>query len=235
MKKESEFDEYAFNYEAIHKKILKITGFDPDYFAEYKIKEVFNYLKKQDNIPNRINFLNYGCGTGKTEKFIKKYFPKSHIYSIDISSESIKIAQQNNKGLLDVEFKVFNGLEIPYAVNFDLILAANVFHHISPSKHISALKALYSKLAEKGYLFIFEHNPFNLLTVRAVKDCELDKNAKLLKPYYANKILKKSGFKNRKLKFIIFFPKFLTFLLFLEKYIHKFPLGAQYYFIAQKD
>lgn len=234
MKRVSEFDKYASSYEDIHRDNIKFSGFSPDYFDEHKIKEIYHLLQNQNDPSKKISFLNYGCGIGKAEKFIKKYFPSSKIYSIDVSDKSIKVAQQNNKDLIDVEYKTFDGLEIPYDFNFDLIYTANVFHHIHPSKHFHVLSAIYSKLAEKGLFFIFEHNPLNPITLKTIRECIFDEKANFLKPGYTNKILKKSGFKSRKLRFIIFFPQFLSILLPLEKYLYRFPLGAQYYFIAKK-
>jgi hypothetical protein len=133
-----------------------------------------------------------------------------------------------------VTFAAFDGYLIPFEIEFDVVLAANVFHHIPPAQHMTVLKTIFQKTAEHGYLFIFEHNPFNPLTRKVVNSCPLDKNAILLDPFYTNRILRKSGFLWRAARFIHFFPKFLSFLTPLEKLLRKVPLGAQYYFVASK-
>ena len=38
--KEAEFDEYAERYEALHAASIAITGEGPEYFAEYKIRDI---------------------------------------------------------------------------------------------------------------------------------------------------------------------------------------------------
>ena len=133
-----------------------------------------------------------------------------------------------------ITFEAFDGIHIPFENSFDVIFIANVLHHVPFENHVPILKHLYEKLKDGGTLFLFEHNPLNPLTVRAVNTCEFDRDAKLLNPLYANRVLKESGFARRNIRFVIFFPKFLSFLIPLEKYLRKLPLGAQYYFCGSK-
>jgi len=231
----SEFDEFAEEYEQILSEISTRSGFDIPYFHEYKIKEIYNFVKSKRWLDKPIDFLNFGCGIGQSEKFIRKYFRYSNIYSVDISEKSIEIAKQRNKEIGNIHFKTFDGYGIPFENRFDIIFVANVFHHIPPEKHMAILENFCQKLKDRGYLFIFEHNPFNPMTVRIVKSCKLDQDANLLNPIYTNKILAKSGFKWRRIGFKIFFPKSLWFLIPLEKYLTKLPLGGQYYFVAKRN
>ncbi len=228
----AEFDKYSSNYEALHSENIRISGFGPSYFDESKVREVYDFLKSLGRENSNLKFLNYGCGIGKSEIFIRKYFQKSEIYSIDVSRESINAAAERNKGLERVVFEVFGGDRIPFESKFDVIFAANVFHHIPFEKHLPILRDIAKKTADRGFMFLFEHNPLNPLTLRAVKTCEFDKGAKLLNPFYAGRILSQAGFRWRELRFTIFFPKFLSSLIPLERKLRSFPLGAQYYYIA---
>lgn len=230
----SEFDKFARDYESILSESISASGFSPSYFDEYKIREVYRFMKSQGLENKQIKFLNFGCGTGRSEKFIRKYFRKSIIFSIDVSEKSIEIAMENNRELDNAVFKPFDGYQIPFEDKFDIIFAANVFHHIAHEEHPAVLKRIYQNLNENGFLFIFEHNPLNPLTVRIVRACEFDRDAKLLSPFYTNRILSQNGFGWRRLRFMLFFPKYLKFLLPLEKYLGKIPFGAQYYFAAKK-
>jgi SAM-dependent methyltransferase len=200
-----------------------------------KISEVYSSLKSYGKESRDMKFLNFGCGIGKSEKYIRKYFPGSMIYSVDVSEESVKAAKERNKYLEGIRFETFDGYHIPFEVEFDVIFLANVLHHVPFARHLPLLKNLCSKMHKEGALFLFEHNPLNPLTVRAVNACEFDKEARLLNPFYTRTILSQSGFLWRKMRFIIFFPKFLSFLVPYEKYLKKLPLGAQYYFIAKKS
>lgn len=230
------FDKFAKNYDEGHTTAVQLSGFEPAYFHEYKCREIADCLRSRGLLDKRLKLLNYGCGTGNSEKHIKKYLPNSSVYSIDVSEESIKVAREANKELNDVTFEPFDGSSIPFDIEFDVIFIANVFHHIRHEKHVDILKTLHSKLRIGGSLFLFELNPLNPLTmwVAIRNDYKFDKDAKLLSPFYTKGILTKAGFTQQEIRFTIFFPQFLSFLIPHEKYLIKLPLGAHYYFAAQR-
>jgi SAM-dependent methyltransferase len=230
----SEFDRFAESYSAALNASIGFSGYESAFFDERKIRELHGFLKLRGLADSPFRFLNFGCGVGNSERYIRRYFPRAAVYSVDPSRESIEIARQNNSGLGDITFGVIDGNRIPFEHEFDVVLAANVFHHIPPGERVAVLKHIFQKTSERGYLFIFEHNPFNPLTRKVVNSCPFDENAVLLNPFYTNGILRRSGFTGRRMRFIHFFPKFLAFLTPLEKLLRKFPLGAQYYFIASK-
>lgn len=231
---DKEFDKYADNYTELLDKSVSISGYKSDYFAEYKIREIHAFLSKHDKTGRTLKFLNFGCGTGNSEPFINKYFGHPDICSIDVSEASIQIARERNKDSQNIDFKVFDGLDIPYDSNFDIIIAAGVFHHIPRKDHETVLSDIRLRLGAEGVLFIFEHNPWNPLTRGVVDSCEMDRSAELLSPSYAGKLLAQCGYAERELNFIIFFPYFLRCLLPVEKLLRKFPLGAQYYYACRK-
>jgi len=230
------FDKFAKNYDEGHTKAVKLSGFEPSYFHEYKCREMADYLKLKGLLDREIKLLNYGCGTGNSEKYIKKYLPTAAIFSVDVSAESIKVAREANRDLKDVIYESFDGQTIPFATEFDVIYIANVFHHIRREKHVEILKSLFNNLKHDGILFIFELNPINPLTmwVAIRNDYRFDKDAQLLSPYYTNKILKQAGFTRQEIRYTIFFPRFLSFMLPFEKNLHALPFGAHYYFITRK-
>ena len=230
------FDKYANNYDEGHTKAVKLSGFEPAYFHEYKCREIADSLRSKGMLDKPFKLLNYGCGTGNSEKYIKKYLPQASVYSIDVSEESVNVARDANRDLTDVTFEPFNGTTIPFEVEFDVIFIANVFHHIRHEKHVAILKTLHDKLKKGGLLFIFELNPLNPLTMLVAirNDYRFDKDAKLLNPFYTKRILGEAGFSERDRRYTIFFPQFLSFLIPFEKLLYKFPLGAHYYYIAIK-
>ncbi len=230
------FDKYADNYDEGHAKAVVLSGFTPEYFHEYKLKEVLRYLKVNGLANKKLKLLDFGCGIGKSAAYIKKHLPNVEIYGVDVSKEEIRVAKKNSKKLKNVNFAHFDGTNIPFKEKFDIVFVANVFHHIKRSKHEKVIKNIYAKLVENGHLFIFELNPLNPLTMLvAIKnDYKFDKNANLLNPFYAKKLLQKAGFTRNKIRYTIFFPQFLSFLIPFEKYLHKIPLGAHYYYVARK-
>lgn len=227
----SNFNEFAKNYDNSLNEILNSkVNIDSEYFAEYKIKEVYSQLKYLIK-PKKI--LDFGCGIGKNSIYLSKYFNESEIYGIDVSSDSIEIA--NARNLNNCHFEVYDGENIKFENNlFDLIFISNVFHHIEHKKHLKILKKLKKKLSKNGFIFMFEHNTLNPVTLNIVNECEFDKDAKLLHYWYAKKIFADAGFKNIYLNFIFFIPPSLSKLLFLENYLKWLPLGGQYYIFGTK-
>jgi len=53
---------------------------------------------------------------------------------------------------------------------------------------------------------VFEHNPWNLLTVKAVKNCPFDEDAVLLRSSELTKLMVYAGFQDVESKFIIAVP-----------------------------
>jgi SAM-dependent methyltransferase len=231
------FDKYADNYDEGHVKAVAISGFKPSHFHEYKLKEVLKYLKENGLANKNIKFLDFGCGTGSSVKYIKKYLPNASVYGVDVSKEEIRVAKKDTKNLKDVTFASFDGTNIPFNVKFDVIFIANVFHHIRRDKHKKVMKNIYTKLAKNGYLFIFELNPLNPLTLFVMykNDFKFDKSANALIPFYTKKLLSSVGFSNIKVTYTIFFPQFLSILMPLEKYLRWLPLGAHYFYVAKKS
>lgn len=224
------FDDYAQNYEKLHAESIKFSGFSPDYFDEHKIRTLSRILKDNKSVKSTFNFLNFGCGIGKSEKFIRQYFPEANISSADISEESLQIAQKRNIDVSGVEYFHFNTVEeLNFVGKFDIIFMANVLHHIPDDLQITTLEYLRKFLKPNGFLYIFEHNPINPVTRRAFNTCEFDQGCHMIFPWEIKAMLKSSGYSNIKLNYILFFPKILNGLNPYEKYLKSLPIGAQYY------
>jgi hypothetical protein len=84
-------------------------------------------------------------------------------------------------------------------------------------------------------IVIFEHNPFNPLTVRAVNTCPFDINAQLIKAPAFIRRLKNVGWDERQVQYHIFFPRQLGKLRPIERHLTWLPLGGQYSVSARKS
>lgn len=225
-----DFDTYAASYRDIHNENIKISGADSRYFAELKVLHV-----KKAEQGGTLKILDFGCGDGASADYFHKHLQNCSYHGIDISLKSIEEAARKN--IPNCNFKTFDGTTIPYAdETFDIIFIACVFHHIASDFHPGILNELFRVLKNKGRIYFFEHNPYNPVTRKVVKDCPFDKDAVLLSPAYAKKIFEKSGFRNIDINFIIFFPrhKFFNRFLYLENSLAWIPLGGQYYIRAIK-
>jgi SAM-dependent methyltransferase len=223
-----DFDKYAEDYDRKLTEDLEFFGEESGYFAEYKIQIV------QNNIEDRpLNILEYGCGIGRNLKYFSKYFPESKITGCDISAKSIGIAKNNNP---DLDLFIISEEElVKHSGKFDLIFISCVFHHIEPKLRNDSMNNVYNLLRNNGSLFFFEHNPYNPVTRKIVRECPWDSDAILLKPKESLILIGNSGFNLQTKKYTLFFPAFLKGLRFLENMIWFLPFGGQYYIQASKN
>ena len=225
------FDQFAKEYRDIHNENIKITGADSEYFAQNKVEIVAEYLDKNQSL----KLLDFGCGDGISLQLFHKLLPNIQLAGIDVSSESIAEAAARN--LPGAELKPFDGFIIPFEANlFDVVFVANVFHHIDHKNHPQVCAEIYRILKPGGTLFIFEHNPYNPVTRKIVRDCVFDEDAVLLPPPYTIKLLQAAGFLQAKNHFTLFFPRSVVFkpFLSLEKWMRRLPIGGQYFCKAVK-
>lgn len=213
---DAEFDRYAHRYDELHTASIKASGENTDYFAVYKQKFVERILGPSYSQP----VLDFGCGIGNLTRFLTQSFRE--VYGYDPSSESLSIAKQRAP-----EAQFVSDESLLQSKYFGAIVLANVLHHVPPQERIHLLKKATSLLSPGGKLIVFEHNPLNPLTCRAVADCPFDADAVLLYPWELRTLLRTVGLQSVRRDYIVFFPKALSTLRFLEPYFKHLPLGAQ--------
>jgi ubiquinone/menaquinone biosynthesis C-methylase UbiE len=226
---EAEFDKVASQYRSMHAANIKISGEDPEYFAEYKVIDIATELAQRVSRPRVLDF---GAGIGYSVPFFRRHLPGSHVTCLDVSKKSLEIGAEVHGG--QAEFTHYDGVTIPYeAATFDVALASCVFHHIDHDEHVAQLREIRRVLKPDGILCLFEHNPLNPLTRHAVNTCPFDENAVLIGAPTMRRRVRAAGFGNARVKYRIFFPHFLRTLRPLEPKLTWLPLGAQYYVLAQ--
>lgn len=229
---EAEFDRFADEYRAQHATSIRLSGEEPEFFAQYKIDDVASVLREEGVIPSRI--LDFGGGVGNSLGFMRMRFPQSEIVLLDPSKKSIEIAQERWGD--KAEFRQFDGTRVPYPdASFDLVFAACVFHHIPAGQHVPLFRELKRVLISGGSIFVFEHNPYNPLTVGAVRNCPFDENAALITARVLQQRFDEAGLTGSRIRYRMFFPRPLAALRRLEKYLVTVPLGAQYFAYAVKS
>lgn len=226
----TEFDKIADSYYEEHKKNIAITGEDPDFFSEYKIKDLRDFVNNSKNSSKDI--FDFGCGIGNSLKYFRDYFPDSNLSCGDVSYRSIEIAKNRNPGL-EQFIQIDNAIPVS-SESIDIVFSACVFHHIKHEEHSKWLTEISRITRKGGLLVIYEHNPLNPLTVNAVNKCPIDVNAKLIRALTMKNLIIKNGWKDVTIEYKLFFPSYLKFLRPLEKYLKKFFLGAQWRLIAKK-
>ena len=222
---DAEFDAHVDSYEDQHRQSIKVTGESPEYFAEYKIRElarlvsVWGYKKPE--------ILDFGSGIGNSLPAFRKYFPDNPVTSSDVSSASLEAALELHGGQ-EKQLIIADGKIPAKDDSFDLVFTACVFHHIPENEHIAWLSDLRRVTRKGGRIVIFEHNPFNPLTLHAVRNCPFDENAVLITPREMRKRLKQAGWTLPQVDYHIFFPAALSSLRFLDGYLRWCGIGGQY-------
>lgn len=219
-----EFDRYAESYRRLHAENIRITGEAPDYFARYKARHASRLAANRLPVPR---ILDFGCGIGTAIPFLREYFPHCEIIGADVSPASIDIAREHAGSVAG--FVTMSEESIPAGDgHFGLVFVSCVLHHVPAERHALALGEIRRVMAPGALLVIYEHNPWNPLTVRAVKACEFDENAVLVSAARMRQAVQFAAFSRPRTRFIVFYPNFLRFLRWSEPLLAWLPLGAQY-------
>ena len=224
----AEFDQFGQNYESILNSDIEFSGENAEYFANYKAECVHDFLGS--DFKGRI--LDYGCGIGMVAGCLKKHFDreKVSVFGFDVSEESVKAAREKVR---DVHFS--SDLEKIGQEPFDVIIVANVLHHVKPEERNDFFKQVRSYLSKNGLIFVFEHNPYNPVTRYVVSKSVFDKDASLLNAGEALRLMRENGMDIVEKKYIVFFPGFLKKLRGLESKLGFLPMGAQYMCVGGKN
>jgi SAM-dependent methyltransferase len=207
------FDRHARAYDEQHAASIKASGESTEYFAEYK-------LRCLERMGAKAPILDFGCGIGNlTEQLVKSY---GDVHGYDPSGESLRMAKPRAEKATFHE----DAAGVPEGT-FQTAVLAGVLHHVPPAERVALLGTVRSKLAPGGRVVVFEHNPWNPLTRRAVATCPFDDDAILLWPWQVKRVLADAGFADADLRYIVFFPKFLAALRPLEPKLSRLFMGAQ--------
>lgn len=227
----AEFDQLADDYHRQHQENIAITGEAPEYFSEYKIADISRYT--QATCFSAANILDFGSGIGNSVPYFRKYFGDSTLSCADVSARSMEIARGRFPG--SENYVLIDNGRLPLeSGSQDLVFSACVFHHIPHSEHMHWLSELRRVTRKGGFLVIYEHNPHNPLTVRAVNTCPLDINAHLINARQMRKYATGSGWGDARIDYRLFFPAFLSRLRPMEQHLGWLGLGAQYRLLARQ-
>lgn len=220
----AEFDTFAAAYEQSLDASIRVTGESSDYFAAYKAA----YIARNVAPPGPAKILDYGCGIGLLSSQLHGLMPEKHVDGFDPSRESI------HRIGLDLRSQgMFTSDADEIGKDYDIAVIANVLHHVKPQDRRDLLQSIASRLRIGGKLVIFEHNPLNPLTRRAVSQCAFDGDAILLTERETRGYFPASEFALRR-DYIVFFPRWLSWLRSIEPSLAWCALGAQYTVTATK-
>lgn len=229
----AEFDKFADEYRSTLAKNIRLSGEQPEFFAQYKVRDVVALLRSASVGAPRARILDFGSGIGTSVPFFGQMLPEAELTCADVSLRSLDLGQERFGS--QANFVAFDGGRLPFGEGtFDCVLAACVFHHIPGEKHVGLFAELRRVLKTSGVLAIFEHNPRNPATVHAVATCPFDEDAVLIPAPSLRQRVRGGGFTMTKIRYRVFFPRFLRLLRPLEAALDWLPLGAQYLIVGRK-
>jgi SAM-dependent methyltransferase len=223
----SEFDGFADNYDQALQNGLSLSGETKDFFANGRV----NILARLLGARPFPRILDYGCGTGSATPYLRALPNVAEVVGVDISDKSLNCARATYQHP-HVEFHNLSTLS--QLGSFDLAFCNGVFHHIPTSERLGSLSQIYHALKPNGLFAFWENNPWNPGTRWVMSRVSFDRDAILLWPKEARRLLSEAGFEVVLTHFAFIFPKALGFLRFAEWPLRNLPLGAQYMLLARK-
>lgn len=115
-----------------------------------------NLLKlRLDEVSRSVTYyLDIGTGSGVIPDVIAERMKlnSQNVYTIDIENNEFVFQGKSN-------FTYYNGVKIPFdGVQFDMITAFMVFHHVDSGSFQTLLQDIHSRLSANGILIIKEHD-----------------------------------------------------------------------------
>jgi SAM-dependent methyltransferase len=235
----SSFDPAARRYEADLERGVRLSGESAEFFARRRVEFLARKLEALGARESVRAVLDYGCGTGMALPHLLREFPGARIVGADASEEMIREARRRlpvQPGLPGppVRLEAVSELTFP-GEGFDLILAANVFHHIEPAERPGAVRKVRGALRPGGILAVFENNSWNPGARAVMARVPFDRGTSPLSPLAARKLLRSAGLELVFCGSLFYFPRFLAFLRFLEPALVALPLGAQLALLGRRS
>lgn len=178
-------------------------GVKTNLFQKYWHQKKWRTLKKFLKGSANGHLLDIGCADGTTTFQIHKYFPNLKITGLDYYREAIVFARRTKP---QIKFVIGDVHKLPFRNrSFDIVSAIETLEHLQNPKQ--ALSEIYRVLKPKGYLVVVQDT--NSLLFRFVwwlwtkwkGSVWEDSHINCVRPVELFKILKKSGFEIKEVKY----------------------------------
>ena len=224
-----EFDAFADDYDAVLNQGLSATGEAKGYFAAGRMHWLARRLAQMEFDPGGV--LDYGCGTGSATPYFFAMLGVRRVIGLDVSAKSIEHAERAH-GSDRVSFQLPS--EFKPAADLDLAFCNGVFHHIPLEQRAGCVQLIHAALQPGGLFALWENNPWNPGTRYVMSKTPFDRDAVLVWPHGARRLLRDAGFEILRTDFLFIFPASLKWLRGLEPHLCRAPLGGQYMVLARK-
>lgn len=225
----TDFDEYAADYDGALARGLSISGEDKDYFARGRIKWLADCLQRLGENPKSV--MDFGCGTGSTALLFLDLINVESVLGLDISAKSLDAAKRTfcsgrTQFLLFSQYKPSEEL--------DLAFCNGVLHHIPLKERAGAVNWIYRSLRPGGLFALWENNPWNPGARYVMSRIPFDRDAITLTASETRGLLQVGGFEILRTDFLFIFPRMLSWFRSIEPLLARLPFGAQYQVLCRK-
>ncbi len=225
-----DFNQYADRYERAVDQSLPGRHVNVELFARTKAAHLISLAERRLGALAGRSVLDVGCGVGITDKFLVGRWGSVH--GIDTAEDLVATAAAANPS---VAYRSYDGSRLPYDDDaFDVTFAICVLHHVEPADWLHVVGEMKRVTRPGGLTVIFEHNPLNPLTRRAVRNCEFDEGVVLLRMKQTVDALERGGLTVIERRYITFIPSAARIALRAESALRALPIGAQYYVAGSK-
>lgn len=221
----ADFDAYRDGYREAVERAIAFARTEMDFFTRAKARELLELSARRVGDPRRLSFLDVGCGPGETDRMLRGRV--GGLTGVDIAPQMVEAARERNPW---AEYRHVGPDEaLPYEhATFDVSFAVCVLHHVPPDQRPALVAEMARVTKPSGMVAVFEHNPWNPLTRRAVAGCEFDEDAVLLTRREAERLLRAASLGAIEGRYILFFTRDSAPFRWVERRLRGLPLGAQY-------
>lgn len=225
----SEFDQHSSDYVEKIERTLPRVGKKHQFFVAAKVRALLRVCRRHWSDLSGKSVLDVGCGIGTTLRELQGHFAVAS--GVDLSKESVEVARQS---AVKASVESYDGRRLPYGDRvFDVVYTICVMHHVPPAQWLDFLREMARVVKPDGLLFVFEHNPFNPLTRKAVADCPFDEGVVLFSQAKARQLFEAAGIEVLERRHILFLPFEGRLIDAVEAVLAPVPLGAQYYLVGR--
>lgn len=224
------FDAHAASYDDDLARGLSLAGEDKAYYAEARMRWLAHRLAGRGAGPPSLA-LDFGCGDGASTPLLREILKAGSVIGLDVSTALLDVARERHR---EPGIRFSTLADFPPDGRGDLAFTNGVFHHIPPAQRAEALVFVRASLRPGGYFAFWENNPWNPGTVAVMRRIPFDRDAIMISPTEARRLLGAAGFEVLSVDSLFYFPRFLRWLRPLEPALSRLPLGGQYLALARR-
>jgi len=222
------FDVHAAEYDEALAEGLHLTGESRQHFAERRIA----WLKRQAGragVSSAERVLDFGCGDGDAAPLLRDLLGAREVAGVDVSPAMVARAAERHPWARFAPLESLANLG-----KFDVVYSNGVFHHIALADRLEAARRVLDALTPAGVFRLWENHPWNPGTRLVMRRVSFDRDAIMLSPPTARRLLRRAGFDVLRTDHLFLFPRTLAFFRPLERLVSRLPLGGQYQVLARR-